>query len=78
MLLSPYLILTRIAKDHNGYKINFQYAFSSPKLQSVTKIMGKKMLLEQFCVSTPFPPLTMLRNNEQDLRQAMLWVRNIV
>ena len=32
----------------------------------------------QFRVSTPFSLWTMLRNNEQNLRQAMLWVRNIV
>ena len=36
------------------------------------------LLFEQVRVSTPFPFLTMLRNNEQNLRQAMLWVRNIV
>ena len=40
--------------------------------QSLTKIMGKN------CVSTPFLPLTMLRNNEQILRQAMLRDHNIV
>ena len=39
--------------------------------------MGK-LLFEQFFVSTPFPLLTMLRNNEQTLVQAMLWVRNII
>ena len=40
--------------------------------QSVTKIMGK------FFVSLPFLPLRMLRLNEQNLRQARLWVCNIV
>ena len=48
--------------------LNFDF-----NLQSVTKL-----LFGQFCVSTPFPLLTMLRNNEQNLRQVMLWVRNIV
>ena len=40
--------------------------------------LWKKLLFGQFCVSTLFPLLTMLRNNDQKLRQAMLWVRNIV
>ena len=44
---------------------------------SVTKIM-EKLLFEQFHVSTPSPLLTMLRNNEQNLRQTVLWLRNIV
>ena len=44
---------------------------------SVTKIMGK-LLFEQFCVSIPFPRLTMSRKNEQKLRQVMFWVSNIV
>ena len=48
--------------------LNFDF-----NLQSVTKL-----LFGQFCVSTPFPLLTMLRNNEQNLRQVMLWVRTIV
>ena len=38
----------------------------------------ERLLFGQFCVSTPFPLLTMLKNNEQKLRQALLWVRNIV
>ena len=42
------------------------------------KNYGKTLLFGQFCVSTPFPLSTMLRNNEQKLRQAMLRVRNIV
>ena len=40
--------------------------------------LWEKLLLGQFRVSPPFPLLTMLRNNEQNLRQAMLWVCNIV
>ena len=40
--------------------------------------LWEKVLFGQFCVSLPFPLLTMLRNNEQNLRQAMLSVRNIV
>ena len=39
--------------------------------------LWEKLLFGQFRVSTPFPLLTMLRNNEQNLRQAMLWVGNI-
>ena len=42
------------------------------------KNYGKNLLFWQFRVSNSFPLLTMLRNNEQNLRQAMLWVRNIV
>ena len=38
----------------------------------------KKLLFGQLRVSTPFPLLTVLRNNKQNFRQAMLWVRNIV
>ena len=41
------------------------------------KLWGK-LLFRQFCVSPPFPLITMFRNNEQNLRQAMLSVRNIV
>ena len=40
--------------------------------------LWEKPLFGQFCVSLPFPLLTMLRINEQNLRQAMLSVRNIV
>ena len=40
--------------------------------------LWEKLLLGQFRVSASFPLLTMLRNNEQNMRQAMLWVRNIV
>ena len=40
----------------------------------MTKVMGS---YEQFRVSTHIL-LTMLKNNEQNLGQAMLWVRNIV
>ena len=38
----------------------------------------KNYYLGKFVFLPPFPLLTMLRNNEQNLRQAMLWVRNIV
>ena len=37
--------------------------------------LWEKLLFVQFLVSAPFPLLTMLRNNEQNLRQAMSWVR---
>ena len=40
--------------------------------------LWEKPLFEQFRVSTPFPLLAMLRNNDQNFRQAMLWVRNIL
>ena len=46
-------------------------------LKSMTNVMGKTAIWT-ICVSLPFPFLTMLRNNERSLRQAMLWVRNIV
>ena len=36
------------------------------------------MGLVQRRVCTPIPFLTMFRNNEQKLRQAILWVRNIL
>ena len=35
-------------------------------------------MLGQFCVSIPLPLLTMFRKNEQNLRQTMLCVGNIV
>ena len=38
--------------------------------------LWEKLLFEQFCVSTSLTLLTMWRNNERKLRQAMLWVRN--
>ena len=47
------------------------------KQQSVAKTMGKTAI-GQFCVSTPFPLLTMLKSNEKKLHQAVLWTRNIV
>ena len=40
--------------------------------------LWEKLLFGRFRVSTPFPLLKALRNNEQNLRQAMLWVCNIV
>ena len=40
--------------------------------------LWEKLLFGQFCVSSPFPFLPMLRNIEQKLRQAMLSVLNIV
>ena len=39
--------------------------------------MGKTAISITFCFY-PFPLSTMLRSNEQKLRQAMLWVRNTV
>ena len=46
-------------------------------LQSVTKIMGKTGIRAISCFYL-LPLLTMLRNNEQNLRQAVLWERNTV
>ena len=40
--------------------------------------LRKNLLFWQFCVSFHFPLLTMLRNNEQNLHQAMLSVCNII
>ena len=40
--------------------------------------LWEKTLIRQFRVFTPFSIWTMLINNEKNLRQAMLWVRNIV
>ena len=51
-------------------------SFSDFFKQPVTKIMGKTAIWKISCFY-PFPLLTMLRNNEQNLRQAMLWVQNI-
>ena len=45
--------------------------------QSVTKTVGKTAIRTILCFS-PLPFLTMLRNNEQKLRQTMLLVQNIV
>ena len=44
-------------------------------LRSVTKIKGKKAIWTNFHFS-PFPFLTMSRNNDQYLRQAFPWVHN--
>ena len=41
------------------------------------KNYGKNCYLDNSCFY-PFPILTMLRNNEKNLFQAMSWVRNIV
>ena len=57
--------------------MDLSYFIARIILQSVTKIM-EKLLFGQFCVSLPVPLLTMLRNNELNMHQAMLWVRNIV
>ena len=40
--------------------------------------LWEKLLFGQFCVSTPFLLLTRLKNNEQKLHQAMLWVCIII
>ena len=40
--------------------------------------LSKKLKFGQLSVSTPLLLLTMLKSHEQKLRQAMLWVRNIV
>ena len=37
-----------------------------------------KVRTRRFCVSLPFPLLTVLKNNQENLPQGMLWVRNIV
>ena len=55
----------------------------SPFLRSIYNYnqwqkLWEKLLLGQFCVPLPFFLLTMLRNNQQSLRQAMLWVRNVI
>ena len=42
------------------------------------KKLWEKQLFERFCVSTFFPLLAMLRNNEKNLHQAMFCVRNIM
>ena len=39
---------------------------------------GQICYLDNFLFLPPVPHLTMLKNNKQKLRQAMLWVRNIV
>ena len=40
--------------------------------------LWEKLQFRQLSVSTPFLLLTMLKSHEQKLRQAMLWVCNIV
>ena len=40
--------------------------------------LWETLQFRQLSVSTPFLLLTMLKSHEQKLRQAMLWVRNIV
>ena len=42
------------------------------------KNYGKNCDLDNSVFLPHSPRLTMLRNNEQNLRQAMLWFRNIV
>ena len=51
--------------------------FSDIFRELVTKLW-EKLLLTYLGVCTIFPLLIMLRENEQNLRQAMLWFRNIV
>lgn len=46
-------------------------------LQSVTKIIVKTAIWTIFCFYH-FPLLTILRNNDQKLRQSMSWVGNIL
>ena len=62
--------ITEMSKFHEPVK-EVRYIYD--QLQK----LWEKLLFGQFRVSTPFSPLTMLRNNEQNLRQAMLWIRNI-
>ena len=50
---------------------------AATQLQSATKIMGETAIWTILCFY-PVPLLTMLRNNDQKLFQAMLWVRNII
>ena len=47
-------------------------------LDSQLQKLWEKLLFGQFCVANSFPLLKMLRNNEQKLSQAMLWVCNII
>ena len=53
------------------------FKYLGAKIQSVTKIMGKTAI-RTISFFYPLPLLTMLRNNEQNLRQAMSLGRNIV
>ena len=49
-----------------------------PNIYNQWQKLWEKLLFGQFCVSLHFPLLSMLSNNEQNLRQTMLSVRNIV
>ena len=63
------------------HKPNIRILLLLPKLATSYnqwQKLGEKLLLGQFHVSSPVPLLTMLGNKGQNLRQAMLWVRNIV
>ena len=61
--------------DGNTLKDSNTITHQKPAISD--KSYGKNCDLDN-CVSIPFPRLTMLRNNEQNLRQAMLQLRNIV
>ena len=56
---------------------NCQFKLRFDTYNQSQKLWGKP-LFGQFCVSLPFPLLTMLRKNERSLRQELLWVRNVV
>ena len=62
------LLITKIGHLNEIFQI-----FSDNQWQK----LWEKLVFGQFRVSASFPFLTMLRNNEQNLRQAVLWVRNI-
>ena len=62
-----------VKKQLENVTLNFWDFFR----QSVKKLR-EKQLFERFCVSTFFPLLAMLRNNEKNLHQSMFCVRNIM
>ena len=71
--LSPGILLLLVSH----YQCSYVYhRLEACRLQSMTKIMGKAAIWRISCFY-PILPLTMLRNIEQNLLQAMLWVCNI-
>ena len=69
-----FLFKSALFKQNN--KIFFFFSnFPGPAKYSCTynqwQKLWEKLLFGQFRVSTPFPPLTILRNNQQSLRQAI-------
>ena len=57
---------------------NFKILHRIFQIFSDNQFFQKNYFFLQFCACTPFHLLTILKNNEEKMRQAMLWVCNIV